>query len=680
LEEVEGEKALEWVKQENDIALAALGDPKSTELYTRVLSILDSKEKIPHVRKIGPHLYNFWQDAQNPRGIWRRTTRESYKLKEPEWETLLDFDALGKEEGVSWVYKGHTLLEEEGKDPTRTLMNISRGGADATVVREFDLETKSFVEGGFTLPEAKSRCSWQSRDVLLVGTDFGEGSLTDSGYPRIVKEWKRGTPLEEAVQVFEGMATDVSVNGYLSRHCGHAYEWRSRATGFYSSKKQVRLATGAADGEWVLLDDLPDDADASQFRDQMLIELRTEWRGFPGGSLLSASMSDVLAAGANAAALHALFVPSERVSLSSYTATQNYLLLHTLDNVCSRLKYWRYEGEGRFEDAGEEAEARIRGVSVSAVDNDQSDELWVTTSDFVNPSTLCLGDAARGPDAALEPLKSLPAQFDAAGLTMTQGEATSADGTKIPYFIIRKEDMPLDGSTPTLLFGYGGFEVSLTPSYQGVTGAAWLERGGVYVMANTRGGGEFGPSWHQAALKSNRQRCYDDFIAVGEDLVKTGITSPQHLAIRGGSNGGLLMGNMLVQRPDLFGAVVCAVPLLDMRRFHKLLAGASWMAEFGNPDTEDWQFMRQYSPYHNLDPDAKYPPFLMTTSTRDDRVHPYHARCFVKRLRELGNTESLYYYENIEGGHGGAADSKQQAYMTCLYIDFLRATIGKGRM
>jgi len=678
LEEVEGEAALEWVKEQNKAAVEALGDPSGSELYVRVLSILDSKDKIPHVRKIGPWLYNFWKDAENPRGLWRRTTLASYRMVEPEWEVLIDVDALGKEEGVSWVWKGHTLLKEDGKVPTRTLVALSRGGADATVKREYDIEAKAFVEDGFRLPEAKSRVSWQSRDVLLVGTDFGEGSLTDSGYPRLVKEWKRGNPLSDATLVFEGEAADVAVSGYVSRHGGFSYEWRSRATGFYTSKQEVRVATPAADGAWTKLDELPDDATADAFADQMLISLRTAWRGHPGGSLLAASMAEVMKGGGPAsAALTVLFGPTERCSLEYYSATRNFLVLVTLDSVKSRLRYWRYEG-GRWEDAGSEASAKIRGVSVGPIDSEESDELWVTVSDFLQPSTLALGNAAAGPDAPVEPLKSLPPQFDSKGLTTTQHEAISADGTKIPYFVIGPADLTLDGTTPTLLYGYGGFEVSLTPSYQAVTGAAWLERGGCYVMANIRGGGEFGPDWHQAALKEKRQKAYDDFIAVAEDLVAHGVTSPKRLAIRGGSNGGLLMGNMLVQRPDLFGAVVCAVPLLDMRRYHKLLAGASWMAEYGNPDTSDWEtFLKKYSAYHNLDPEAKYPPLLMTTSTRDDRVHPYHARCFVKRLAELGNVEKLLYYENIEGGHGGAADSKQQAFMTCLYIDFLFATIGK---
>lgn len=675
LEEVEGESALTWVKDNNEKCLSELGDPTFKASYQRVLSILDSKEKIPQPRKIGAYYYNFWQDAENPRGLWRRTTPESYRQPEPEWEVVLDVDALGAAEGISWVYAGHTLLEEEGgAPPSRTLMKLSRGGSDANVVREFDLVTKTFVEGGFELPEAKSRVSWVHRDLLLVGTDLGEGSLTDSGYPRQVREWARGTPLKDAPLVYEGEATDVAVSGHLGIHAGHAFEWRRRSTTFYTSKVQVR----SKGGTWADLDGrLPDDIVSSQFADQMLLSLRSEWLGFPTGTLLSIGINDFIEKDTpDPAAFQVLFMPSERISLQSYSKTKSYLILQQLDTVKTRLRFWRYTEEGLWVDAGEEAEPSICGAYVGAVDSDTSDEFWFRTETFTEPSTLFLCDAALGPGARGEELKSLPAQFDATGLEVSQAEATSADGTKVPYFLVMRKGSPRDGKTPTLLFGYGGFEVSLTPGYPAVVGATWLEEGGAYAMANIRGGGEFGPAWHQAALKEKRQAAYDDFIAVAEHLCAEGVTSPSHLGIRGGSNGGLLMGNMFVQRPDLFGAVVCAVPLLDMRRFHKLLAGASWMAEYGNPDTDDWNFMKRYSAYHNLDPDAKYPPFLMTTSTRDDRVHPYHARAFVKRLADIGKAESVFYYENIEGGHGGAADSKQQAFMTILYIEFLKKTIG----
>jgi len=340
--------------------------------------------------------------------------------------------------------------------------------------------------------------------------------------------------------------------------------------------------------------------------------------------------------------------------------------------VKSRLHFLRWSG-GSFQDEGAEPTAQIRGTSVMPLDDEDNDEYFLVTNTFTQPSTMGLADASHGPSGVrtATPLKHLPEQYNATGLAAFQAEARSADGTLVPYFCVCRKDLPRDGSTPTLLYGYGGFEISQTPGYSALIGAGWLEKGGCYVVANIRGGGEFGPGWHRAALKENRQKAYDDFIAVAEDLIATGITSPQRLGIRGGSNGGLLVGNMMVQRPDLFGAVVCAVPLLDMKRYSHLLAGASWMAEYGNPDTEDWQFLQRYSPYHNLDASASYPALLMTTSTKDDRVHPYHARCFVKRLQEIGKGDTVFYYENIEGGHGGAADAKQSAYVTSLYLNFL---------
>jgi prolyl oligopeptidase len=690
MEDVLGDKALKWVSEVNDECVTALGDPKADPLYDDVLSILDSKDKIPYVRKIGQYYYNFWQDNSNPRGLYRRTSWASYSAsgdKEIEWEVVIDVDALGKEEGESWVYNGCTMCSvDPDKDITRVLVKLSRGGADAVVVREFDLVTKRFVpesEDGFVLPESKSRVSWKTEDMLLIGTDFKDGeSLTDSGYPRTVHEWKRGTPYLQAPMVYKGEATDVATTGYMSRHGKHAFEWRSRSLTFYTSSYCVRK-----DGqdEWHDLSaTLPNDVDVSHFADQLLISLRTEWQGHKGGTLLAVDMED-LVTNLHKADFHVLFEPSERISLETYSALHTRLVLHTLENVKSRITFLTYNASTKtWETEGREPEAVCRGASLSAVDSDTSDEFWWTVNSFLTPSRLCRGNASEGIGsiamASKSPVKSLKGLFNTTGLEETQGEAVSADGTVVPYFIIRKADAKSVERTtpqPTLMFGYGGFEISLTPSYSAVIGKTWLEAGGVFVYTNIRGGGEFGPSWHQAALKENRHKAYDDFIAIAEHLIATGVTTKEQLGIRGGSNGGLLMTNMMVRRPDLFGAISCAVPLIDMKRYSHLLAGASWMAEYGNPDTEDWSYLQKYSAYHNvaLDAATNYPPLLMTTSTRDDRVHPYHARSFVKRLREVGVTNTLYY-ENIEGGHGGAADSKQQAFMTVLYINFLKAQLG----
>lgn len=695
LEEVLGDRALGWVKSENNKTVSALGNPEGSPLYNRVLGILTSKDKIPQIRKIGDLFYNFWQDEANPRGLIRRCTLESYRSGKPDWETVLDLDALGKAEGESWVFKGQVNLDDgtvEGQN--RTLLMLSRGGADATVVREFNYSSNSFIKpesGGFVVPEAKSRVTWRDKDTLVLGTDMGNGTLTDSGYPRCVYEWKRGTPLSSARLTFEGDKTDVSVSSYFSRHREHVAEWRYRAVNFYEGVYEVRLcdSDGQPTSEWVSLEGvIPADASIRTFADCALIELKSPWRGFAEGSLLSIPLTTLLAGklSDDNQALTVLFEPRDGVSLDASVRTRNLLLLSTLDHVKSRIVFWRYE-DGKWVPAGSEDKPMIRGASLRAVDDDESDNMFLTTASFTSPSTLSLVDASRGPQALSvqekDVLRRLPDMFDASNVSVTQGFATSKDGTKVPYFLIRPQQEEA-GPQPTLLYGYGGFLISLTPAYSATVGAGWVERGGAYVIANIRGGGEYGPKWFEAARKENRNKAYEDMIAVGEDLVRTGVTTPEMLAARGGSNGGLLMGNIMTQRPDLFGAIVCAVPLLDMKRFSHLLAGASWMAEYGNPDTDDWdKFMIKYSAYHNLDPKAKYPPLLMTTSTRDDRVHPYHARAFVKRLQEMGPPATpapMYYYENMEGGHGGAADAKQQAFMTALYLDFLRDTIGKGKI
>ena len=684
LEDVLGDDALNWVKEQNNDSLNKLGDPKLDPMYDRILSILDDKDKIPYIRKIGDYYYNFWQDDKNPRGIWRRITWNDYKSSSvnKKWEIIIDFDALGKEEGESWVYKGHTICDLETKNPTRTLMRLSRGGADATVVREFDISTKKFVkeaDGGFYIPEAKSRVSWLNPNTLLVGTDFGGNgkALTDSGYPRTVHQWERGTQLEDSPQVYEGAKSDVATSAYYIKHDGYGIEWRCRSITFYTSNYSIRLD---GDSTWYDLSklNLPDDADVSQFKDQILISLRSNWLDYDGGSLLSCDAKEFVTKGSKSK-ITCIFKPTSKVSLLSYTALKDRLLIHTLENVMSRVAIWFFVNKNWvLED--QERNPVCRGASLSAIDSDASDEFWVTTSSFITPSRMSRADASKGISSmhqAIEsPIKSLKSFFKNDDLEEIQAEAISSDGTIVPYFIIRKKN--LKSSVPTLLYGYGGFEIPITPQYASTIGASWLEQGYAYVIANIRGGGEFGPSWHQAALKENRNKAYEDFIAVAESLISTGVTSKEKLAIRGGSNGGLLVGNMLTMRPDLWSAVICQVPLLDMKRFSHLLAGASWMAEYGNPDTSDWwDFLRKYSPYHNIDYKHAckiYPPLLMLTSTRDDRVHPYHARSFVKRLNEV-NAPEVYYYENIEGGHGGAADSKQQAFISLMYINFLKKII-----
>jgi prolyl oligopeptidase len=658
LEDVTGQKQLDWVRQQNAVSTNELeAHPEFSAIRERLLAIMDSKERIPFVAKHGQFFYNFWRDEKNPRGLWRRTTLKEYRKSSPRWEIVLDVDRLAAEEKENWVWKSANVLEP-GYD--RALVSLSRGGADATVIREFDLKRKQFVTGGFQLPEAKSRVDWRNRDTLYVGTDFGPGSMTKSGYPRIVKEWKRGTPLRDARTLFEGTADDVWVMGSSVVDHGRTYDFIERGLTFFTDETRVRRGD-----KWVLVDK-PADAELRTFGEHLLFRLRSDWnvgdKTFAAGSLLAADFGGYLKGERE---LTTLFEPTPRTSLEDVSATKNYLILTELDNVRSRPCLLRY-ARGQWRRTPLEVPA-FGTVSVNGVDAEDSDEYFMVVEDFLTPSTLYHGVAGK---KTREKLKSQPAFFKADGLEIQQFETKSKDGTRVPYFQVSRTGIKLDGTNPTLLYGYGGFNISMLPGYTPTIGAGWLEKGGVYVLANIRGGGEFGPTWHYAARKENRQRAYDDFIAVAEHLIARKVTSPKHLGIQGGSNGGLLMGAMLTQRPDLFGAVVCQVPLLDMRRFNQLLAGASWMDEYGNPDKpEEWEFIRKYSPYHNVRAGVKYPRTLFTTSTRDDRVHPGHARKMVALMKEQGH--DVLYYENIEGGHGGAANNRQAAYMRALAYTFL---------
>ncbi len=657
LEDVGGSKALDWARAQNKKSLTKLENLADYKpIHDSILKILDSKDRIPYVSMRKEHLYNFWQDAAHVRGILRRTTLDEYKKKNPQWETVLDVDALAAAENENWVYKGSFFLY-----PTydRCMVSLSRGGADATVQREFDVITKSFVKDGFVLPEAKSSISWIDRDHLYVGTDFGDGSLTDSGYPRTARLWTRGTALKDAPQIFEGVKTDVSAGVYTSHTPEGSFDFASRTITFYTSELYYLL-----DGRKIKID-IPEDANFQGiFKKQMLVRLKSDWtvggKTYPVGGLIAIDFEKFLAGDRG---FETLFTPSERVSLSSVTMIKNRILVNTLDNVASVLHAYSFEN-GHWKHHSTEAPSL---GSIYTFGSRDSDTYFVNYTGYLHPSTLYLADAGV---ARMTKIKELPHYFDATPYLVKRHEARSKDGTMVPYFVVRSKTLKYDSSNPTILYGYGGFQVSLAPRYSGSIGAGWLEHGGVYVVANIRGGGEFGPKWHQAALKKNRHKAYEDFIAVAEDLVAKKITSPRHLGIRGGSNGGLLVGAVFTQRPELFNAVVCSVPLLDMQRYHKLLAGASWMGEYGNPDDPDmWDYIRTYSPYHNVHSDRRYPKVFFHTSTRDDRVHPGHARKMVAKMMGMGHP--VYYYENIEGGHGGAANNRQRAHVSALAYAYL---------
>ena len=669
LEDVFGEASLNWVRQRNAQSEAMLqADPRFEALRRELREVLDASDRIPGVSRRGAWLYNFWQDAKHPRGIWRRTTMAEYRKAEPKWELLLDVDALGKAEGQSWVWQGSSCLSATSN---RCLVALSPGGTDANVVREFDLSTRDFVKDGFALPLSKNRWTWVDADTLLVGTAAAGDPVTDSGYPRAVRLWKRGTPLSQARVVFEGQQRDVWASASSDRTPGFERSFVMRGIDFYRHEMFV------LDGAGLKQVPKPQDAQVAFWKERALMRLRSDWkqgeRVWPAGSLLVMSASALMEGKAEPVAL---FTPTAQRSLAGYTTTATSVVLNVMQDVTGRLEVHRPEGAAwslrtiPVPNTGTLSVASLHDATVA--DDEWAEGLLVSYTDLLTPESLLLARADR---SGIENLKGRQAQFSTNGLRLDQRFAVSKDGTRIPYFIVIPTGPRASGPKPTLLYGYGGFDISMRSAYSGGIGRAWLARGGVYVLANIRGGGEYGPAWHTSAIRENKQRSYDDFIAVAEDLIKTGVTTPAQLGIRGGSNGGLLVGAVMTQRPDLFGAVVCQVPLLDMRRYHRLLAGASWMAEYGNPDREeDWAFISRYSPYHQVPPASgegarKLPPVLLVTSTRDDRVHPGHARKMAARLSERG--QPVLYWENIEGGHSGAADNGQRAKMQAMEYTFL---------
>ena len=658
LEDVTGDRALDWVRAHNEPTIAEFGGDNFEQMRREALEVLDTDSRIPYVRRRGEYLYNFWRDATNPRGLWRRTTLDSYRTEDPDWDVLIDVDELAAQDDANWVWAGADVIEP---DLTLALISLSRGGADATVVREFDMRTRQFVEDGFSLPEAKTSITWETADSVLVGTDFGPGSLTDSGYPRIVKRWQRGQPLADASTLFEGSASDVSVGAGYDPTPGYERLFLSRSTDFFN-RESYELR-----GDRLIRIDVPTDASISTHREWLLIRPRTDWQVgstvHPAGSMLAANYDEFIS---GTAELSVVFEPDAHTSLESYSWTRDRLILLTLVDVASRLEIATPGTWQREPVAGIPANTHTVIVDV----DEYGDEIFVDSSGFTAPSRLLWGHAGQ----PLVEVKSAPGFFDAGGLEVSQHFVASADGTRIPYFVVGNRDS--GGPGPTLLGGYGGFESSNLPGYAGVLGRLWLARGGTYVLANIRGGGEYGPSWHTRAMRENRHLVYEDFAAVAQDLVARGITTVPQLGAQGGSNGGLLMGVMLTRYPELFGALVCSVPLLDMKRFHLLLAGASWVAEYGDPDNpEDWAFMEAFSPYQNISADAHYPALLMTTSTRDDRVHPGHARKMTAALEAAGHR--VRYYENIEGGHAGAADNAQTAFKSALTYGFLWRMLGR---
>ena len=654
LEQVDGAEAMAFVAEENRKSLAALtGDPRYETFREEALAILTAEDRIPMPSFLGDGIGNFWQDAANPKGVWRRTTLDSYRTASPQWETLLDIDALAKAEGRDWVFKGADCL---APDETRCLINLSDGGKDAVVVREFDTTTKTFLDDGFSLPEGKHRIEWLDRDTLLVATDFGAGTMTESGYPFIVKTLKRGQTLAQATEVYRGEQGDggygVSPAVYRNKDGQVTAVIITRPLDTFRSETW----SVAHDGATTRLA-LPDRVSVFGAQRDLLIFSNDEaWRfrgiDYKPGSLLSMPLASLQAgddvAISNQAAM--IYEPAARQSLGAVRVLDQHVVAALSDNVAGRLAVFQNRGESGW---SRQDVAIPENIAVGLGDSSKSKgEVFVSTQGFLTPPTLSL--ASIGSDGLTE-LKSAPAKFDASTHVVEQYEAVSTDGTKIPYFITRPRDMKLDGSNPTILFGYGGFQLSMNPAYKPEMGKLWLERGGVFVNANIRGGGEFGPDWHQAALDGDRQRAFDDFAAVARDLEQRGVTSPRRLGIYGRSNGGVLTSVSITQHPELFNAAVIESPLIDMLRYHELPAGASWIGEYGDPRIpEEAAWIAKYSAYQQLRPDVEYPRVYVTTNTRDDRVHPGHARKFAARLGAQGHDH--LYYEDTAGGHSNDAD------------------------
>ncbi len=658
LEDVNGKKAMEFVNTQNKETLDKLSKEEEYQsIYEQCLDIYNSPDKIAYPKTRGEYVYNFWKDENHIRGIWRRSLKTKYINGNPEWETLLDIDKISKNDAVKWVFDGADGLYP---DYDRFMISLSKGGGDAAIKKEFDVKTKSFVKDGFYIEESKGGVSYLDKNTLLVSSNFGDNTMTKSGYPRQVKLWKRGTPLKEAKLLHEGEVEDLGSFGYSLRDGDQKYLMVSQFFTFYTSQTFALI-----DNQKIKLDIPNDCVPTSLLHNQLIFQLKSDWevnqKTYKQGSLVSLNFKKLLQGKKE---IRLILEPNEFTSIEQTRTTKNKYLVNTLNNVNSELFVYSFVEDSWV---GKKVKAPDFGSIYIHDSSRSSDQFFFTFRNFLTPTTLYNANAH---DHTLTPFKSLTAYFDGTKYEVQQFKSKSKDGTLIPYFMVSSKNLKKNGKNPTLIYGYGGFESSETPFYSGTYGKSWLERGGVFVLANIRGGGEFGPKWHQAGLKEKRQNVYDDFHSVAEDLISKNITSPKHLGIRGGSNGGLLVGVAFTQRPDLYNAVVCTVPLLDMKRYNKLLAGASWMGEYGDPDKpEEWEYIKKYSPYHNLKKDTKYPEVFFYTSTRDDRVHPGHARKMAAKMIDMGYP--VYFYENTEGGHGGSSTNEQRARSSAMKFNYL---------
>ena len=661
LEDVHGAKPLDWVREQNARSLAPLkADPRYQKNYDSILEVMDATDRIPMGSLRHGHVYNFWQDAQNPKGLWRRTTIADYQNPAPHWDVLLDIDALAKSEGENWVFKGSSCSPGE----TRCLISLSCGGGDAAVVREYDLKAKTLATDGFSLPEAKGDMDYLDDDTVLFATALGP--QTTSGYARTVRLWKRGTAVADAPVIYEGKPEDVLVAPAVFHTKAGNFALVARAVSFFQTEYL------AVDGTHVRKLDLPLSADVKGMLDGALVAtLREDYMKdgahFAKGSLLAFQ---------DGTSPRLIFAPGPRQSIEGVGVGRDRIYAAITDNVIGSVHVFSRDGTN-----WSDRRLALPGQGTADVTsvNDFGPQAMFSFENYLTPPTLYFDDGSDTPGSssgsagAPRPIKSLPARFDASGLVTEQFEATSKDGTKVPYFVTRPKNIV--GPAPTILYGYGGFEVSLTPSYSANFGRLWLAHGGIYVVANIRGGGEFGPGWHDAAVKTKRQKAFDDFEAVAADLARRGLTTPKQLGIMGGSNGGLLVSTVMVQRPELFGAVVCQVPLIDMIAYTHIGAGASWIGEYGDPAIPaERDYILTYSPYQNVKAGVVYPPVFFVTATSDDRVSPVHARKMAAKMEAL--SAEVLFYENTDGGHAAAADHRQAAEMWGLSFVYLAEKLG----
>lgn len=657
MEEVESEKSMDWVLTQNKITADKLTKVDGfDQMKNKYIESYNDKDKIVYPSVVGDYMYNFWKDEEHVRGIWRRMKRADFLQNKTNWELVLDLDELSKTDGKKWVFHGVSWLAPKYEV---CLLALSDGGTDEDIVREFNVVSKEFVKGGFELPSSKGSYDWINENEIIMSRKFGEGTMTTSGYPRMVKRWKRGTDLSKATLVIEGPDSLMGIWATSSLIDNERYVFVSKSASFYSHETFVMV-----DGKLQKLN-VPDDSDQSgYYKGQFLLTLNSDWivnsQVYRAGQLISLDFKKLLK---NELAISVVFSPDERSSIDGVNVTKNQMILNILHNVQSELFSYNYI-DGKWTSTKINA-PKFGSIGVLGTD-DEAEGYFYQFSNFITPPTLYY--VSNGKERMVKQLKS---QFDATNLEVHQYEVASKDGTLIPYFIVHKKGLKLDGTNPTLVYAYGGFNISVTPNYSTRTGIGWLEQGGVYVIANIRGGGEFGPNWHQAAIKDKRQNAYNDFYAVCENLIEKKITTPRHMGAFGWSNGGLMAGVVATQRPDLFNAVIIGAPLLDMKRFNKMLAGASWMGEYGNPDIlEEWEYIKKFSPYHNIHADKKYPEVFFVTSTKDDRVHPAHARKMAARMMEQGHP--IFYYETTEGGHGAASTNEQAAFNETIMFSYLK--------